>query len=48
MKYEMSIDDLVASARIPLDLHVEEQADGRPEHDESAGHLPGAVRPYGA
>ena len=35
--------------RVPLDEQVEEQdtADA-PEHDESAGHLPGNVRPYGA
>ena len=49
LRYEMSIDDLVASAQIPLDEQVEEQeAGGRSEHDESAGHLPGNVRPYGA
>lgn len=48
-EYEVSIDDLVASAHIPFDEQVEEQVPGeRPEHDESAGHLPGNVRPYGA
>ena len=49
-KYQVSIDDLVASAQVPLDEQVEEQeADGRHEHDASAaGHLPGNVRPYGA
>lgn len=48
-KYEMSIDELVASAHVPLDQQVEEQdAASDPEHDESAGHLPGNVRPYGA
>lgn len=48
-KYEMSIDELVASANVPLDQQVEEQ-DGAaaPEHDEFAGHLPGNIRPYGA
>lgn len=47
--YAVTLDDLVASADVPLDEQVEEQdADGRPEHDESAGHLPGNVRPYGA
>lgn len=49
MKYEVPIDDLIASAKIPLDEQLEAQeADERPQHDESAGHLPGNVRPYGA
>jgi hypothetical protein len=48
-KYEMGIDELVASAHVPLDQQVEElDAATDPEHDESAGHLPGNVRPYGA
>ena len=48
-KYDMSIDDLVASANVPLDQQVEElDATTNPQHDESAGHLPGHVRPYGA
>lgn len=47
-KYEMGIDELVASAHVPLDQQVEElDAAADPEHDESAGHLPGHVRPYG-
>ncbi len=45
----MSLDELVASAKVPLDQQVEEHdAVERPEHDEAAGHLPGNVRPYGA
>ena len=49
MKYEVSIDDLVASTKIPLDEQLQaREADERPQHDESAGHLPGNVRPYGA
>ena len=47
--YAMSIDDLVTSSNVPLDQQLEEQdAAPNPEHDESAGHLPGNVRPYGA
>lgn len=47
-KYEMSIDELVAAAHVPLDQQVEElDAATAPEHDESAGHLPGNLRPYG-
>lgn len=48
-KYAVSLDELVASANVPFDQQIEEQeADGRPEDDEAAGHLPGNVRPYGA
>jgi hypothetical protein len=47
-KYTVPLDDLVDSVRVPLDEQVEEQDAERPEHDESAGHLPGNVRPYGA
>ena len=48
-KYTVPLDDLVDSVRVPLDAQVEEQdATESPEHDESAGHLPGNVRPYGA
>ena len=44
-KYTVTLDELVASAHVPLD---EQDASERPEHDESTGHLPGNVRPYGA
>lgn len=48
-KYGVTLDELVASTHVPLDEQVEEQdASERPELDESAGHLPGDVRPYGA
>lgn len=45
----MTLDELVASVRVPLDELVEEQdTTAPPEDDESAGHLPGNVRPYAA
>jgi hypothetical protein len=48
-KYSISLDELVATAKVPFDQQVEVQDIGdRPEHDEAAGHLPGNVRPYGA
>ena len=48
-KYAVTLDALVASANVPLDEQVEEKdATERAQHDESAGHLPGNVRPYGA
>lgn len=49
-KYAVTLDELVDGVRVPLDEQVEEQdATEAPEHDESAGHLPGKnVRPYGA
>ena len=48
-KYAVRLDDLVASAHVPLDQQVQEQEAGeQAEHDEAAGHLPGNVRPYGA
>lgn len=48
-KYAVTLNELVEGVRVPLDEQVEEQdAAERPEHDESAGHLPGNVRPYGA
>jgi hypothetical protein len=48
-KYAVSVDELVASANVPFDEQVQEQeADDPPEHDQTAGHLPGNVRPYGA
>ena len=48
-KYSIGLDELVDSARVPLDQQIEEQSVGdRQEHDEAAGHLPGNVRPYGA
>lgn len=50
-KYAVALDDLVASAHVPLDDQVEEQdvdADEGPVDHESSGHLPGHVRPYGA
>jgi len=47
--YTVPLDELVAGVRVPLDKQVEEQdATQAPEHDESAGHLPGNVRPCGA
>ena len=48
-KYTVSLDELVDEVRVPLDEQVEEQdATEAPEHEESAGHLPGDVRPFGA
>ena len=47
-EHALTVEELVASARVPWDEQVEEQAGPRPEHDDSAGHLPGNVRPYGA
>jgi hypothetical protein len=48
-KYTVSLSELVDEVRVPLDEQVEEQdAAEPPEHDPSAGHLPGNVRPYGA
>ena len=48
-KYAVTLDELVASANVPLDEQVEEKDVAVvAEHDESAGHLPGNVRPYGA
>ena len=47
--YAVTLDELVAGTHVPFDEQVEEEdARERPEHDESAGHLPGNVRPYGA
>lgn len=46
--YTLPLDELVDSVRVPLDEQVEEQDTTGAEHDESAGHLPGHVRPYGA
>ena len=47
--YAVSIDEPVASVKVPFGEQVQEQeANERPEHDEAAGHLPGNVRPYGA
>lgn len=47
-KYSVTLDELVDGVRVPLDEQVEEQDAERPEQDESSGHLPGNVRPYGA
>ena len=48
-KYTVPLNELVDSARVPLDEQVEEHDTAvAPEHDPSAGHLPGGVRPYGA
>lgn len=48
-KYAVSLDELVANAKVPPDQLVEEHDAGeRPEHDEAAGHLPGNLRPYAA
>ncbi len=48
-KYAVSLDELVANAKVPPDQQVEEHdAVERPEHDEAAGHLPGNLRPYAA
>jgi hypothetical protein len=48
-KYSISLDELVDTAKVPLDQQVEEKdSRERPEDDEAAGHLPGNVRPYGA
>ena len=48
-KYKVALDALVSSAKVPFDQQVEESdATHPPQYDESAGHLPGNVRPYGA
>ena len=48
-KYKVALDALVNSVKVPFDSQVEEHdATQPPQHDESAGHLPGNVRPYGA
>jgi hypothetical protein len=48
-KYAIRLDELLSTARIPLDELVEERDAGEhPQHNEAAGHLPGNVRPYGA
>lgn len=48
-KYSVPLADLVDSVRVPLNEQVEEQDTAEaPKHDESTGHLPGDVRPYGA
>lgn len=48
-KYTVPLGDLVDSVRVPQDEQVEEQdTTAFAEHDESGGHLPGNVRPYGA
>jgi len=48
-KYAMTLDELIASARVLPDEQVESEEDvsERIRHDEAAGHLPGNVRPYG-
>jgi hypothetical protein len=46
-EYEVTLEDLVASAQVPLEDQVEAQDDSRrQEEDESVGHLPGNVRPW--
>lgn len=46
-KYAVPLDELVASARVPLDDQLEAQDDGEhPEHPEGAGYLPGDIRPW--
>ncbi len=46
-QYGVTLDDLVASVRVPVDEQVEEQDEGRrQEEDDSVGHLPGNLRPY--
>ncbi len=48
-EYTMTLDELVNSTKVPFEDQVEEQAlREHTGHDESAGHLPGNVRPYGA
>jgi hypothetical protein len=48
-KYAMTLDELVATARVPVDDLVEERNAGEhSQHNEAAGHLPGNVRPYEA
>lgn len=48
LEYRVSLTDLVDGVRVALDEQVQEQDSERTEHDDSAGHLPGNVRPYGA
>ena len=46
-KYAVTLDELVATARVALDDLVEVQDNSeRPNHDEAAGHLPGNIRPW--
>lgn len=47
VSYEVSLDELEGSARIPFDDQVvlEDVAAEAPE-DEGTGHLPGGIRPY--
>lgn len=48
-RFQVPLAHLVDSVRVPLDEQVEEHDSAEaPQHDESAGHLPGNVRPYGA
>jgi hypothetical protein len=45
--YAVTLDELVATARVPLDDQLEVQDDSeRRDHDEAAGHLPGNIRPW--
>ncbi len=47
--YAVTLAQLVDGVQVPFDEHVEERDATEPrEHDESAGHLPRNVRPYGA
>jgi hypothetical protein len=49
MKYKVPLAELVVSVRVPLDDLVQmQETAASPENDESVGHLPGTVRPYGA
>lgn len=46
-EYGVTLDELVASAHVPLEDQVEAQDDAsRQEEDESVGHLPGNIRPW--
>lgn len=48
-KHSVPLAHLIDSVRVPLDEQLEEQDTAEaPEHDQSAGHLPGDVRPHGA
>lgn len=47
--YEIPLDELERSARVPFEEQVLEEDVGieAPE-DDGVGHLPGGIRPYGA
>ena len=46
--YEITLEDLERSARVPFDDQVlEEDVSVESPEDDGVGHLPGGIRPYG-